>query len=469
MNLTRRHLFALAAISLLVFSAGCSDRNPTDLPVSRANIDPMVFDEEYDPINVLYGKDAFFQAFSGTDIHSLKVDSLFASNGKLSIKVTVPPEGSAMGAYAGGVLTAIDSRDFTDFNALTFKARIESISSISLDVAGFGNDNTGTSLYEAGRSNITLTPEWTLVIIPIPAPSKLVAERGLFTFAEGWEAPHTLGYDIWFDEIKFAQLGNITNPRPIMPSGNKQAFIGAKVSLEGTRTIFEVDGAFVSVDHSANYFDFITSDSLVAVVDGSDVVLVGEGTATITAKLEDIDGNGRIVMTGYLPPESAAVPPTLPAGDVISMFSDVYNNVPVDTWNTEWGGSTAQVQSFVVDGDNTLMYSGLNFVGIEFFNPMIDASDMTHFHMDVFAPAGTNFKIKLVSFPPDLPNSVETMDLTLDGTTTPPFAAGAWVSLDIPMADFQLPVGWDWSHIGQLVLSTSNAQLVLVDNIYWHK
>ena len=26
---------------------------------------------------------------------------------------------------------------------------------------------------------------------------------------------------------------------------------------------------------------------------------------------------------------------------------------------------------------------------------------MTHFHLDVYAPAGTNFKVKLVSFPTD--------------------------------------------------------------------
>ncbi len=64
----------------------------------------MVFDEQYDPFNVLYGEDAYFQPFSGTDANSLKVDSLYASNGSLSIKVSVPPKGSALGVYAGGAL-----------------------------------------------------------------------------------------------------------------------------------------------------------------------------------------------------------------------------------------------------------------------------------------------------------------------------------------------------------------------------
>jgi hypothetical protein len=122
-NLTRRHLFALVAIPLLILSTGCSERNPTELPAARARIDHMVFDEQYDPFNVLYGEDAYFQPFSGTDANSLKVDSLYASNGSLSIKISVPPKGSALGVYAGGVLTAVESRDFTDFNAMTFKVR----------------------------------------------------------------------------------------------------------------------------------------------------------------------------------------------------------------------------------------------------------------------------------------------------------------------------------------------------------
>lgn len=469
MKLTRRYLFALAAISILILSSGCSERNLTDLPTARANIDPIVFDEQYDYDAVLYGADAYNQAFLDTDIYAFGVDSLYASNGKLSVKISVPAKGSAMGLYAGGVLTAIEARDFTDYNALTFKARTESLTDITLDVAGFGNDNTGTSLYGAGMGPIAIGPEWTLVTIPIPAPSKLIAETGLFTYAEGYQEPHVLGYDIWIDEIKFAQVSNVTDPRPIMPSGNRQAFIGATVSLEGTRTAFNIDGVFKFVEHSPYYFDFFSSDVAVAVVEGSTVRLVGEGTATITGKLEETDANGRIVMTGYEAPGNAATPPALPAGDVISMFSDVYNDVNVDTWNTQWGGSTAQTQPYAVNGDNTLMYSGLNFVGIEFRNPTIDASAMTHFNMDVYAPAGTNFSVKLVSFPPELTSGVETTDLRLEATTTPPFVAGDWSYLDIPMEDFVLPEGWDWSHVGQLVLSTSSASLVLVDNVYWHK
>mgnify|MGYP001813731917 CR=1 FL=1 len=110
----------------------------------------------------------------------------------------------------------------------------------------------------------------------------------------------------------------------------------------------------------------------------------------------------------------------------------------------------------------------LNFVGILFDSIPIDASAMTHFHLDVYAPEGSNFKVKLVSFPPG-GAGVETLDLVLDGTTTPVFVAGGWSALDIPLADFTTPDGFDWSAIGQLVLSTNDSRLVLVDNIHFHK
>jgi hypothetical protein len=111
----------------------------------------------------------------------------------------------------------------------------------------------------------------------------------------------------------------------------------------------------------------------------------------------------------------------------------------------------------------------LNFVGIVFESSKIDASQMTNFHLDVYAPAGTNFRVKLVSFPPDIAAGVQTGDLILTAASTPSFTAGSWSSLDIPLSSFTVPPDWDWSQVGQLVLSTTDAQLVLVDNVYWHK
>jgi len=466
-NLIRRSLLTLAAISLLVIGAGCSERNPAELDLARGDTDPLVYED-----GELYGQNVYFQAFLNTHINAVRQDSVYAygglaQDGARSLKINVPPAGSSLGIYSGGVLTATGNRDLADYNALTFYARCNE--TISLDIVGFGNDNTGNSLFEAGRGAIPLGPDWAFVVIPIPAPSKLVAERGMFTFAEGREEPYLNGYDFWVDEIKFAKLGNIEIFRPSMPSSNKQYFVGSTVSLDGTRTVFRVDGAFVPVDHSPGYFDYVSSDPAVAAVEREQIRVVGEGTSQITATLEETPVLGTVTVTGYAPPPAAAVPPTLPASDVLSMFSDVYTDVLVDTWRADWGGVTTQVQDIVVAGDNVKMYTSLNWVGIEFRTVMIDASQMTHFHMDVYAPAGTDFKAKLVSFPTD-GAGIESNEVTLNAESTPPFVSGGWVSLDIPLADFEpLTEGWDWAHLGQLVLSTSDSKLVLVDNIYFHK
>ncbi len=465
MNLTRRQLIALTAMIILLVGAGCSDRDPASLPAARGSIEPLVFADDYHP-------DVYFQAFAETHVTAVSLDSVYAFNGQAadgarSLKFNVAPLGSALGLYTGGVLTSGSGRDLADFNALTFYAR--ATYPISLDVAGLGNDNTGDSLYEAGRNGISLTDEWTFVVIPIPNSAKLLSERGMFTFAESLEEDYPQGYDIWVDEMRYATLSNIVVFRPTMASTSKPAFVGSAINIDGTSTVFQVDGAFVPVAHSAGYFDFETSDAAVAVVDGSVVRVIGTGPATITATLGEDPVLGSITVTGHQPPTTSAAAPTLSAAEVISLFSGAYDDVLVDTWRADWGGVTTQVADYVVNDNTTKMYSSLNWVGIEFLTRTIDASQMTHLHMDVYAPAGTDFKVKLVAFPSP-PNGAQTTDLVLDAASTPEFTAGGWVSLDIPLADFQLPAtGWDWTALGQLVLSSGDSQLVLVDNIYFHQ
>ena len=116
------------------------------------------------------------------------------------------------------------------------------------------------------------------------------------------------------------------------------------------------------------------------------------------------------------------------------------------------------------------MYSTLNFVGIEFLSRKVDATAMNYFHMDVYAPFGTNFKVKFVTFTVNNGFAGQT-ELTFDADSDPVFTAGQWSSLDIPLSafTFQPPQEDPWARIGQLVLSTDDAQLVLLDNLYWHQ
>jgi len=443
----------MAAFAVL---AGCSERNLEDLAGAKAGNDPVVFDDRL-------GDAVDFQAFMGSDTGALSVDTGTAYLGTASLKIVVPGQGAVDGTYAGGAFTTNKLRDLSGYDAVTFYAK-SSVAS-TLNVAGLGNDNTGTSLYDASRADIPLGTDWAFYSIPIPNPSRLVFEGGLFYFAEGFEAP--AGHTIWFDEIRFAKLGTITDPQPSMTTRSRQVFVGATVEAEGTQTVFNVAGNPVTVGHYPAYFDYFSSDEAVASTAGEAIEIVGPGSATVTAKLDTVDVSGTITLTAIGGPDGPAATPTLPAADVISMFSDAYTDVTVDTWNTHWQWSTAKNEDFVIDGDHTILYTDLNFVGIEFLSAPINATTMTHFHLDVWAPAGTDFKVKLVAFNASN-NAIAQPELTFTAGTTPAFAAGQWCSLDIPLANF----AWGSATIdrlGQLVLSATATPTVFVDNVYFHK
>ncbi|MDP8220961.1 MAG: T9SS type A sorting domain-containing protein [Candidatus Stygibacter frigidus] len=172
------------------------------------------------------------------------------------------------------------------------------------------------------------------------------------------------------------------------------------------------------------------------------------------------------------PPEGptvAAPVPTVPAVNVISLFSNSYDDVNVDTWSAEW--DQADVANMQIDGNDTKRYFNLVYAGIEFTSQTIDASEMTHFHMDIWTPDATAapaiFKIKLVDFGADGVwggDDVE-HELTFDATTTPALQSETWISFDIPMSDFTALV--TTGNLAQLIIS-GDLSTVYVDNIYFH-
>lgn len=162
---------------------------------------------------------------------------------------------------------------------------------------------------------------------------------------------------------------------------------------------------------------------------------------------------------------TAAPTPTRAASDVISMFSDAYSNVPIATWRTDW--SAATLEETAVAGNAVKKYSDLNFVGIE-PTATIDASAMTHFHVDVWSADFTEFRIKLVDFGANGVYNGGGDDKEHEIKVTAP-AKGSWVSLDIPLTDF---TGLTTrAHIAQLIYSgnPSGAHTIYIDNVYFHK
>ncbi len=451
---TSPHLAATLAL-LALATAGC-ERDTSGLRPAPLSTDPIVF------------RDGFtgaveFQAFLGSNLSALSVDRNEAYQGTASLRVDIPQADNPNGGWAGGAFVADVVRNLSGYDALTFWAKSSKPS--TLDVAGLGNDNTGTSKYEAQWSRIPLTTEWERFVIPIPLPAKLSAERGLFFIAEGPEGLE--GHQVWFDEIMFEKVGTITNPRPTMASRTVTAFVSTTLSITGTETTFTVDGADETIEHMPGYFRFISSDEAVAVSAEGAIRVVGGGTATITARLGTVTATGEVTVVATAPPSTPAPSPTLPATDVISLFSNVYPSVPVDTWSASW--DQADVTDLVIPGDDVKAYTNLVYAGIEFTSPTIDATGMTHFHLDVWVPQGTVFRVKLVDFGPDgvFGGGNDSEDeLAFTASSAPPLVTGAWVSLDLPLADFTRLQSR--AHLAQLIIS-GDMRTAFIDNVYFHR
>jgi len=459
MNTRTGTLFGAAVALALLAAGGCGRDNLTN--PAQAGTDPVVFDDTF-------GDAVDFQAFMGSLLDAVQMDYTEAYTGTASLKVTVPGPGSVNGTFAGGAFTTNNLRNLSGYNALTFYAK--SSMDCTLNVAGLANDNSGTSLYESSRGAIALTTDWTRVVIPVPNPSRLTSEGGLFFFAEGYESG--TGYDFWLDDVQFETVSGITDPRPVMETKVQTTFVGGEVEITGTVVTFDVDGVDVDVACLPACFDYFSSNETVATVTDGVISAVGSGTATVTAKLDSVDATGAVTVQVMSGPSGPATAPTVPAADVISLFSDAYSGVPVDTWHAPWTGSTGEVRDLQIYSDNVKVYTNLNFAGIEFVTHTIDAETpgMTHFHMDVWAPSGGLFKVKLVDFGLngvwDGGGDDSEDELTLNGGTVPPFFSGQWSALEIPLASFDLD---SFAHLAQLVISSSDVSTVIVDNVYFHR
>ncbi|MEJ2540384.1 MAG: Ig-like domain-containing protein, partial [Gemmatimonadota bacterium] len=233
---------------------------------------------------------ASFDPASSADPGAVDLDDTEAYQGSRSVRVTIP----ASDAYAGGVFRVEDPdllRDLSSFNALTFWAK--AATPATLNVVGFGNDNSGTSRFITDRNDVPITADWQRYVVPIPDPSKLTAEGGLFTFAE---APENGANTIWFDEIAFVDLEEVGTAEPVLAAGTFTLPVGDTLRAEYSLT-FPVDGESVSVAADARYFDWTSSDLAVATVSESGLItMVGEGTAEITATLGTVPATGAIIV-----------------------------------------------------------------------------------------------------------------------------------------------------------------------------
>ena len=457
---TAKH-FSLWMIVLIFL--GC-ENDPKDFQEATYSTNGEVFIDGFSPgLN--------YAAFSNTVITAFQADSeVTYNNSSASIRIDVPNVNDPDGAYAGGAFFTSVGRDLSGYDALTFWAR--STKAASLDVIGFGID-LGLNKYETSISGASLTTTWKKYIIPIPDASKLKIEKGMLYFSEGPE--NGQGYTFWLDEVKFEKLGTIAHGQASILNGvNKieTSFNGVQSNVTGLISTFNLpNGIDQAVSISPSYLEFTSSNTAVATVNEAGVInTIGVGSTVITATLGGQPALGSLTINSLGTFTKAPIP-TRNASTVISVFSETYPNVPVDYYNGYYAPyQTTQSADFTVNGDNVLNYTNFNFVGIQFSTPTINATTMSHLHVDLYfsnaIPAGATFKFEVNDWGVDAAFGGGN-DTTGSRTyTTPTLVSQNWVSLDIPFSS--LAGLSSRAHLGQIIFSGTNITNFYADNIYFY-
>lgn len=457
-------LFTISGLLLILFG-GC-ERSVNNLEEPDFSTNPDVFIDGFSAgLN--------FAAFAATVPTAFQVDNeVTFENSKASMRFEVPDANDPRGAFAGGAFFTDTGRDLTQYDALTFWTKATQPATI--DVVGFGND-FDESRFQASVSGLKVNSNWQKVIIPIPDPSKLESERGMFFFAEGPEDDR--GYTFWVDELKFEKLGTVVQRQFSILNGQDQvdtSFSGVTKTIGGLNSIFNLPtGIDIAVDLTPAYFEFSSSDGSIATVNSEGVVSIvgGPGTAQITASVGNTTAEGSLTIDSRGPFQPAPVPTDDPE-NVISLFSDVYDNEPVDFFNGFFEPfQTTTSEDFTVNGDNVLFYTNFNFVGIQFANPTIDVTSMTNLRMDIFFPnefgTGVRFQIELISFGPDGAFGGGDDSSQVVTFTRPFLVDQEWISFDIPLSGFS---GIDdFENIAQIIYIGENIPGFFADNIYFRR
>jgi hypothetical protein len=443
-----------------LFFTSC-ERDPNVLEPADYPVDPEVFIDGFSAgLN--------YAAFGGSKVTAFDVVNDIKYSGTSSMRIEVPDFEDPNGAYAGGAYFTSVGRNLSGFDALTFWAK--SSQPANIDIVGIGND-LGESKNLATITGLAVNTNWKKYYIPIPDPSRFKAERGMFFYSEGPE--NNSGYTIWFDEVKFEKLGTIAHPQQSILNGQDQvltSFVGVSTKIGGLVSVFNLPtGINQTVNVSPAYFNFVSSNESIATVDefGNVLVVGGPGNAEITATMGDTEANGSLTVISKGVFEHAPTPTRDPA-NVISIYTEAYPNVPVDYYNGYWAPfQTTLSEDFTVDGDNILNYTNFNFVGIQFTSPTVNATSMTHLHLDIFIPntlsANTQFKIEMVDF-------------GTGGNVTGAFTTNIlvsqsqqWISLDIPLSSF---TGLSRrNNLAQIIFVDVNDRIssFYADNIYFYK
>lgn len=468
MKITSKNAIKISLLSaVLTVYSGCERKKSDEAVLPSFGTTGEVFTDNF----IGLGSDFYFPfADAKPDVFSVDITQGYQSNA--SIRIDVPNDSDPGGSYAGAIFRVEGAgRNLSGYDALTFY--VKASAGVKLGDVGFGINYLGDK-NQVSTKNVNVGTNWSKVIVPIPDPSKLTNERGVFWFAAGTQGTGGSGYALWFDEIKFEKLGTVGNPTSTILNGatsTVKTFIGSSITITGLNHIFNlVNGNDIIVTSSAAYYQFKSSNPAVAVVNDSGVVKVlTTGITEITATVKGMPAKGKLIIEskGDFP---GAPAPTKPQSDVKSIFSDAYTNATESNFTPGFGGSTTQTEELNTSSGKVLQYTNNNYTGIMFANT-VDASGLGFLHIDAYVEnASTTIGIqvrdiggnKLIET--DVNTGYPLGDDKDNRSNLTGFQTGVWKSFDIPLNGAILN---QKSNLGAIIIT--GGTLFYLDNIYFYK
>lgn len=417
-----------------------------------------------------------YAAYGTSKVTAFSVDSSVTYDNLPSMKFAVPDTGDPNGGYAGGVFITNMGRDLSAYNVLTFWAKASQPAVITQ--VGFGND-MGASKYQVSLSNLNVNSNWTKYYLPIPDPSLLTQERGMFFYSAIPQSGR--GFTFWINEVKFEKTGMLAHEVFKIVNGKDSVFSGplGNYALNYFTATYNLPTGVNQTENLAfSYFTFESSDTSKATVNNLGVITLKNSGAVITAKVGITDAKGSLTLNVTGPSTEAPVPSVQPA-NVISIFSNAYTNVSVDSYDPYWAPwMTTNYSTFKINGDDVIRYSNFNdtynekkdYVAITLETTPINVSAMTFLHIDIWVPStapnsANKGTIKLIDFGANgIYGGGDDVTGTYNRSAT--LLTNSWNSLEIPIGSF---TGLTTkAHLAQMILDNFPSD-IYVDNIYFHK
>lgn len=237
-------------------------------------------------------------------------------------------------------------------------------------------------------------------------------------------------------------------------------------------------GENVTVQAAPSYFSFESSNPDVATVNENGLVSVfGTGQSSITAQLANYQAEGSLTLNvegGF----NFASDPTRPEDDVVSLFSDAYQDIPVSRYNSFFEPFQTTLGGVIpVGSESIISYTDLNFVGIVFNDVIfpseavqpVDATNLTHLHIDVNVQEAVQANDRLLLELTNYGASGSVGSYLIEGNE---LSENEWISFDIPLSSFSGLS--DRNRIGLLLFNSeagpNNPTIsnIYLDNIYFY-